>query len=92
MKKQLAAKKASKKKASKKTPKKKDSEVIKTKFNRESEDDIAQALDSMGNPLSNEMTHMIDAANGAEVSFCDQEQAQKKIDLAKKQGNDIDLD
>ena len=88
MKKQLAQKKASKKKA----PKKKDSKVIKTKFNKESEEDIAQALDSMGNPLSDDMTHMIDAANGTEISFCDQEQAQQKIDLAKKQGNSIDLD
>jgi len=88
MKKQLAQKKASKKK----TSKKKESKVIKTKFSKESEKDIAQALDSMGNPLSNEMTHMVDVPNGTEVSFCDQEQAQKNIEKARKQGNSINLD
>ncbi len=72
-KKKASKKKASKKKASKKkASKKKESKVIKMKFTKESEDDVAQAMDSMGNPLSNEMTHMIDDANGTGVSFCDQ--------------------
>lgn len=85
-------KKLAQKKASKKTSKKKESKSIKTKFTKESEDDIAQSLDSMGNPLSDDMPHMIDDANGNEISFCDSEQAQKNIDNARKQGNSINLD
>lgn len=88
MKKQLAKKKASKKK----TSKKKDPAFKKPKFTRESDEDIAQPLDSMGKPLTDDMTHMIDDANGKEISFCDQEQAQKNIENAKKQGNSINLD
>ena len=88
MKKKLAQKKAYKKKSSKK----KDNKAVKTKFTRESEENIAPSLDSRGNPLVNDMTHMVDATNGDEISFCDQEQAQKNIENAKKQGNSINLD
>jgi len=91
-KKKSAKKKTAKKKTAKKSSKKKDSKVIKTKFTKESEEDIAQALDSMGNPLKNEMTHMVDDFTTGEISFCDQEHAQKSIDEAKKRDSGINID
>lgn len=98
MKKTLAKKKSAKKKSAKKkstkkkTAKKKDSKVIKTKFSKESEEDIVQAMDSMGNPLKNDMTHMVDDVTTGEISFCDQEHAQKSIDEAKKRDSGINID
>ena len=83
-----------KKLAQKKTSKKKDIKVIKQKFSEDG--NVVQSLDSMGNPLKEDMSHMVDGGKDIDVSFVDQEQAQINIDEAKKRGSgfnrDIDLD
>lgn len=86
MKKLLAKKKSSKNK----TSKKKETSSIKTKF--KTEGDVAQPLDSMGNLLKNDTTHMVEGFGSDEVSFVDQEQAQKSIDEAKKRDSGINID
>lgn len=88
MQKKLAQKRASKKKNSKKkTAKKKDSKPITLKTIKEPESDIAVPIDSMGNPLDDNNTHLIDEFNASEVSFVDKEQAAaKKMADAQKKG------
>jgi len=85
-------KKIAQNKTSKKSSKKKDTKVIKLKINEETETNIVQSLDSMGNPLKEDMTHMVNGFDNNEVSFVDQEQAQKNIDEAKKRDLSINID
>ena len=75
-----------------KTSKKKDQSHVKLKINKEEEEAVAQALDSMGRPLQNDMTHMVGDFDSEEISFADKEQAQKSIDMSKKRDSGINID
>jgi len=80
------------KKKAKKASKKKVIGTIKPKTTEVLDSDIAVAMDSMGRPLKNDMSHMIEIGEPDEVSFADAEQAQEKIDIAKNRDSKINID
>ena len=81
-----------KKVSSKKESKKKDSKAVKPKIIKDADGPVVQALDSMGRPLTDDMSHMVGDFDSEEISFADKEQAQKRIEEARKRDSGINID
>ena len=81
-----------KKISQKKSSKKKDIPSVKLKITTELEESDVLPLDSMGRPLKDDMSHMIDGFDKEEISFADQEQSQISMDKAKKNDSSINID